>query len=596
MLPEEFPLVLTVFLVMGAWRISRQRVLTRRPAAIEALGAATVLCTDKTGTLTMNRMSIVELAADGEVYALDALDAIAALDAAPRELPERFHALVEFGILASEEDPFDPMEKAFHELGRRFLAQTEHLHHDWILAHEYGLSADLLAMSHVWRAAGRDELAIAAKGAPEAIADLCHLDAGRLAAVRRAVERMAARGLRVLAVAKASFAGAAWPRSQHDFAFELLGLVGLADPLRPGVPAAVGECREAGIRVVMVTGDYPATARAVARQAGIEPAGDGLVTGEDLEGMDGAELARRVATATVFARTMPEQKLRIVDALKARGEVVAMTGDGVNDAPSLKAAHIGIAMGGRGTDVAREAAAIVLLDDDFASIVAAVRLGRRIDDNLRKAMGYILAVHVPIAGLSLLPLLLGWPLVFTPVHIAFLELVIDPVSTIVFEAEGEEADVMARPPRDPRARLFSPALLGASVLQGLLVLAVTAALFAGALAHGLPETSARALAFTTLVLADFSLVLARRSFGASLRAALARPNAALVWVAAATAASLAVALFVPPARALFRFGPLPAGDLGLAVGAAALVLVVLEGLKAGSRGLGRGGRPARRRR
>ncbi len=479
------------------------------------------------------------------------------------------------------------MEKAFHELGRRFLAQTEHLHHDWVLAHEYSLSPGLLAMSHVWRAAGKDELAIAAKGAPEAIADLCHLDDGALAAVRAATERMAAQGLRVLAVARGSFAGAAWPSSQHDFPFELLGLVGLADPLRPGVPAAVRECLDAGIRVVMITGDYPATARAIARQAGIADGedGGGVVSGEELDRMDDAELDRRMRTATVFARTMPEQKLRIVDALKAAGEVVAMTGDGVNDAPSLRAAHIGIAMGNRGTDVAREAAAIVLLDDDFGSIVAAVRLGRRIDDNLRKAMGYVLAVHVPIAGLSLLPLLLGWPLVFTPVHIAFLELVIDPVSTIVFEAEREEADVMRRPPRDPRRRLFSPAFVGASLLQGVVVLALIAGLFAGALHRGLPEPEARALAFTALVLADFSLVLARRSLGASLGAALGRPNAALRWVALATAAVLAAALYVPQARALFRFGPHPPGaaDLALAFGAGALVLALLEGWKAAFR-------------
>ncbi len=594
MLPEEFPLVLTVFLVMGAWRISRQRVLTRRAAAIEALGAATVLCTDKTGTLTANRMQIVELAAGGEVYAIapaapaapqaGAAGGSVGLSISPSkpetELPERFHELVEFGILASEEDPFDPMEKAFHELGGRFLAQTEHLHHDWLLAHEYGLSPDLLAMSHVWKAAGRDELAIAAKGAPEAIADLCHLDAGRLANLRTATERMAAKGLRVLAVAHGSFAGSAWPASQHDFTFELLGLVGLADPLRPDVPAAVRECRDAGIRVVMVTGDYPATARAIARQAGISLADDSVVSGDELERMPAGELERRVRTATVFARIMPEQKLRIVDALKAQGEVVAMTGDGVNDAPALKAAHIGIAMGQRGTDVAREASAIVLFDDDFGSIVAAVRLGRRIDDNLRKAMGYVLAVHVPIAGLSLLPLLLGWPLVFTPVHIAFLELVIDPVSTIVFEAERAEADIMRRPPRDPRRRLFSAAFLTGSLLQGVVILAAIAALFAGALRSGMPAPQARALAFTALVVADFALVLARRSLGASFLTALRRPNRALRWVALATAAVLAVALFVPPARSLFRFGPLAPRDLALAAGVGALVLAVLEGLKA----------------
>ena len=251
------------------------------------------------------------------------------------------------------------------------LAGTEHLHGpEWKLVHAYGLRPGLLAMSHVWQAAdGRQEFVIAAKGAPEAIADLCHLDAADLAALTQSVDAMAAEGLRVLGVARASFAGQPWPESQHDFAFEFLGLVGLADPLRPSVPDAVSECRSAGIKVVMITGDYPATARAIARQAGLDA--EDVVTGEELEQLSDAELARRVRTATVFARIMPEQKLRIVNALKANGEIVAMTGDGVNDAPSLKAAHIGIAMGGRGTDVAREASSIVLLDDDFGSIVTA---------------------------------------------------------------------------------------------------------------------------------------------------------------------------------------------------------------------------------
>src|SRR5882762_1785595 len=253
---------------------------------------------------------------------------------------------------------------------------------------------------------------------------------------------MASTGLRVLGVARTRYAGKAWPASPREFAFEFLGLVGLADPLRSSVIEVVRECRSAGIRAVMITGDYPATAKAIAGQAGFEH-GE-LVSGEELAKLDDAEMARRVKTTTVFARIMPEQKLRIVNAHKGNGEIVAMTGDGVNDAPSLKAAHIGIAMGGRGTDVAREASAIVLLDDDFGSIVKAVKLGRRIYDNLRKAMGYLLAVHVPIAGLSLLPIIVGWPLIFSPGHIAFLELIIDPVASIVFEAETEESDIMRK--------------------------------------------------------------------------------------------------------------------------------------------------------
>ena len=572
MLPEEFPVVLTVFMAMGAWRISQARVLTRRAAAIETLGSATVLCTDKTGTLTENRMSIAELRlTSGEIFR--------PREASGANMPEDFHDLVEFGLLASARDPFDPMEKAFHDLGREQLAETEHLHGpEWTLVRTYGLRPGLLAMSHVWQAAdGGQEFVIAAKGAPEAIADLCHLSAANLAALTQSVDAMAAEGLRVLGVGRAAFGGPTWPDSQHDFAFEFLGLVGLADPLRPSVPDAVSECRSAGIKVVMITGDYPATARAIGRQAGLDA--EDIVTGEDLEQLSEAELALRACTATVFARIMPEQKLRIVNALKASGEIVAMTGDGVNDAPSLKAAHIGIAMGGRGTDVAREASSIVLLDDDFGSIIKSVRLGRRIYDNLRKAMGFIFAVHVPIAGLALLPLLFGLPILFGPVHIAFLEMVIDPVCSLVFEAETEEDDVMRRPPRAPDEPLFSSRLIGWGLLQGATAFVLVAVIFVVALGRGMPEAEVRALAFFSLVVTIVSLIFVNRSFSASLITALRRPNRVLFLVLLAVLVMLSLTLLWPFARGLFRFGPLHLDDLALTLGAGIVVLVLLEVFK-----------------
>jgi Ca2+-transporting ATPase len=555
MLPEEYPVVLTVFPALGAWRLSKEKVLTRRVAAIETLGATSVLCVDKTGTLTENRMTVARLWAGDDDFTVDY--------AATAELPEAFHTLVEFSILSSETDPFDPMEQAFARLGQRFLADTEHMHHDWTLAQQYCLTPQLRAKSHVWKAVDGDGYVVASKGAPEAIIDLCHLDAARQARVAAAVEAMAADGLRVLAVAQAHFAGEAFPAIEHDFNFDFIGLLGLSDPLRAEIPAAVRQCFEAGIRVVMITGDYPATARAIAHQAGLNA--EGILSGDDLATMGDAELQARMKTVNVCARIAPEQKLRIVQALKANGEIAAMTGDGVNDAPALKAAHVGIAMGGRGTDVAREAAALVLLDDNFASIVGAVRLGRRIFDNMQKSMSYILAVHVPIAGMALLPVLFGLPALLFPMHIAFLELIIDPSCSLAFENEAAEADIMQRPPRDANAQLFAGATLWLALLQGIGVLLVVMGAYAWA-DHRLTETEARAFAFTTLVVANLALIYSNRSRTQTLLAALFTPNPILWIVTGVTLCLLALALYLPFLAAIFRFAPLPFHELAAAFG------------------------------
>jgi len=563
MLPEEFPVVLTVFLAMGAWHIGRVGVLTRHAAAIETLGAATVLCTDKTGTLTENYMSVTELwLPSGEVLSI----------AGEGTLPAPFQALIETAARASAVAPSDPMEVALHDA--RKAAATVAPRPD-ALAHAYALRPELLAMSNVWEE--DDRLTITAKGAPEAIAGLCRLAGEELARLTAATEGMARRGIRVLAVASAVAPDRDWPTTQHGFHYQLSGLVGLADPLRPGVAAAVAECRSAGIRVVMITGDYAATARSIATQAGIAD-GD-VLTGAELATLDDARLAARLATVTVFARIMPEQKLRIVQAFKAEGEIVAMTGDGVNDAPSLKAAHIGVAMGRRGTDVAREASAIVLLDDDFGAIVHAVRLGRRIYDNIRKAMAFIFAVHVPIAGLALLPLLLGLPLLFGPIHIALLEMVIDPVCALVFEAERDEADLMRRPPRDPAETLFSLPMIAWSVFQGGLAFAMLAAVFLAETRAGMPETGLRGLTFFALIAEILALILVNRSFGASLAEAVRRPNRALRYVVAAIAGASALILFAPLARRLLKFGAIAPTDVVLALGLGALLLLLLEACK-----------------
>jgi P-type Ca2+ transporter type 2C len=559
MLPEEFPLVLTVFMVMGAWRMSQARVLTRRAAAIETLGEATVLCTDKTGTLTENRMSVMALSADSETLDLSRA----------AELSPVFRRLAFTAALASAPDAYDPMDRAFHELGGSAGSEAA----GWSLVRVYALQPDLLAVTQVWQAECGGALQVAAKGAPEAIAELCRLDnAGRAALVEQA-DRMAVAGMRVLAVAE----GHVLPETPRGICFALLGLAGLADPLRASVPDAVRDCQQAGVRVVMITGDYPVTARAIARQAGLQ--GDQVLDGPSIEHMSDDELAAAVQRVSVFARIVPAQKLRIVSAFKASGAVVAMTGDGVNDAPSLKVADIGIAMDGRGTDVAREASSLVLLDDDFSSIVRTIRLGRRIYDNLRKAMAYIIAVHVPIAGLALLPLLSDLPLIFGPVHISFLEMIIDPVCSMVFEAEPAEEDIMKRSPRASTSPLFSPALVAWSLLQGTIALIALAALYVLAIKRGLPENDARSLTFVSLVLMDLGLVLVNRSFATSLAELLGKANRALVWVSAVTIVLMALVLIWPPGRELFHFGPLHGDDLTLVLIIVTAIFVILEFLK-----------------
>ncbi|HEY7978433.1 MAG TPA: cation-translocating P-type ATPase [Rhizomicrobium sp.] len=558
-MPEEIPLVLAVFMAMGAWRISRARVLTRRASAIETLGAATVLCTDKTGTLTENHMRVEFIAANGTEWR----------HASQTVPPDALDDVVHAALGASAPLPTDPMDRAIHEIA---LAVETTEQRD--LLRTYGISPDLFATTNVW-GSGLKIMAYA-KGAPEAIADLCRWTDAERAVLLKRVDALAAEGLRVLAVAECplEYADGAQPKTQREIPFHYIGLLGFADPLRASVPAAVEECRTAGIRVIMITGDYPATARAIARQAGIDH-GE-ILSGSDMDALDDAALAARIETVSVFARIRPAQKLRIVEALKRDGEIVAMTGDGVNDAPAMKAAHIGIAMGGRGTDVAREAASIVLMDDDFASIVTTIRLGRRIYDNLRKAIEYIVAVHIPIAGLALLPFLLGLPLMLMPLQIALLEMVIDPACSVVFESEKEEKNVMRRPPRRPDAPVLSLAAAIWSALQGALALAIVGLALALGAHAPMPENDLRAFVFVTLVLMNIGLILVNRSFGSSVVDAILRPNRALWILLSGVLAVLAIALYWPPAQELFRFGPLHGDDLAICLAAGAGFIVLLE--------------------
>ena len=506
-LPNEIPVVVALFLALGALRLARIGVLARWPAAVESLGSATVLAVDKTGTLTENRMAVQQLLTWPA----------GALWSAGEPMDEPWHRLLELAVLASRHDPVDAMELAIERLALAELGQSEHLHPDWPLLREYPLSSDLLVFSQLWGAAdGRWQ--IAAKGAPEAIAQLCHLSPARSAQLLRAADGLAGEGLRVLAVASgvdgaarhpnlpAATAAGSPPEAVHDYLFEPIGLVGLADPLRPEVPAAIALARGAGVRVVMITGDAPLTARSIAEQAGL-PAGL-VLSGSDLLAMEAGERpgrsAERLAQVSVFARVLPQQKLQIVRALQAAGEVVAMTGDGVNDAPALKAADIGVAMGQRGTAVARESADLVLLGDDFGSLVKAIALGRRIEANLHRALGYTLAIHLPIAAVSLLPLLVpAQPLLLLPVHIALLHLVIDPACTVVFEALPASSGLMRQPPRPPEAPLFGAATWRKALLQGGLMAALALIL---ACWPGFDVEGRRSLVFSLLLLGGGVLV------------------------------------------------------------------------------------------
>jgi Ca2+-transporting ATPase len=543
MLPEEFPVVLTIFLALGAWRMSKKSVLTRKPAAIETLGSATVLCTDKTGTLTQNKMTVTRLFNGNDFSRVVSGDTF----------PEPFHQIIEYGILASQVNPFDPMEKAIINIGDQFLQNSEHIHADWVMEKEYPLSKDQLAMSRVFSNTGTKEQVIAVKGAPEAIFDLCHLNSERISLYEKAVAQMASDGLRVLGVARASLISGELPSIQHDFDLEFVGLIGLSDPIRKNVPDAVKECYNAGIRVIMITGDYPVTAINIGKEIGIKNP-ELFITGSELKEMSEDELCERIKGVNIFARVIPEQKLKIVNALKKNNEIVAMTGDGINDAPALKASNIGVAMGEKGTDVAREASSLVLMDDNFASIVGAVKMGRKIFDNLQKALGYIFAIHVPIAGLSLVPVLFAdLPLILWPVHIVFLELIIDPACTMIFEAEKEEKNVMSRPPKDINEPFFGARKIFFSCMQGIGIIIICLLVYFIGLKMGYSEKSVRTLTFLTLIVSNISVILSNRSWTSSIIKILSTPNKAVTWIIGGAIIFLILILNIPFLLNLFQF-------------------------------------------
>jgi Ca2+-transporting ATPase len=568
MLPEEFPMALAVFLALGAWRMAKVKVLVRRPAMVETLGAATVLAVDKTGTLTENRMRL---------RALVAPEARVELDDSERELPESAHRVLEYALLASKRQAHDPMDSAVGTLARIALAASEHLHADWPLEREYGLSPDLMALSRVWRRPdGACE--IASKGAPEAILTLCAADAATRAGVLAEVQDLAARGLRVLAVASGRSDTTTLPEDPRDLTLRFEGLIAFVDPLRASAAAAVASARTAGLTVMMITGDYPSTALAIAAEAGIDVDG-GALAGPEVDALDDAALAAAMRSVRVYARIRPEQKLRLVEALKSDGEVVAMTGDGVNDAPALKSAHIGLAMGGRGTDVAREAAGIVLLDDDFGRIVDGVRLGRRIFENLRKVLIYIAAIHVPVALLALVPLLLGMPPMILPLHVVLIEMVVDPICSVAFENQPESPGLMQRGPRRSDEPLIGGRQLVLGVILGLAVFAGCFALYAWSIAAGHGTEQARTLAFVALTIGNLMLVRMLASHGWALAGLFGAGQGPFWAITAVVVVVIGVCIGVPYFAGIFRFQFPGTAALAATVVGTIVGMLLLDGIK-----------------
>lgn len=565
-LPEEFPVVLTVFLALGAWRLSAKNVLTRKPSAIETLGSATVLCSDKTGTITQNKMEVMALYDGNEIFLSDIF----------HENIEQLFDLTETALRASRKDPVDPMEKAIQTVHSTFY--TPH-NNAFELVKEYSLSKELMAMTRVLNQISDNDISVSAKGAPEAIFHLCKLNGEEIEKHLKAVHSMAQDGLRVIAVANAIHKNETLPEHQSEFDFQFLGLIGLKDPIRNEVPQAVKECTDAGVKVILITGDYPATAKNIGEQIGL-PSSDKIITGDELNKMSDDELKEKIKFTSIFARVIPEQKLRIVEALKANGEIVAMTGDGVNDAPALKAANIGIAMGSKGTDVAREASSLVLLDDNFASIVSAIRLGRKIFDNLQKAFSYILAIHIPIIGLTLIPAFFSsLPIMLLPLHIVFMELIIDPVCSVAFESEKEEKNIMKRAPRKPDELFFGSEKILISVFQGLLLLAMVLIIYFISIREGHTNGEVRAIAFSSLIIGNIFLILTNLSKTRSFVHALVEKNLSLKLILSGAIILLLLIIFVPSLRDIFSFEFPGYGHFISTLIGAVILLLILEGVK-----------------
>lgn len=560
MIPEEFPVILTVFLSMGAWRLAKKHSLVRKLPSVETLGAVSVLCVDKTGTITMNQMSVQDLwLASGDEY-----------------------SLVETMGLGCETDTYDPMEKAMLSCCENHGISRSHLFEESHFISEYAFTNELKMMGHVWRHEG--EILIAAKGSPERIFTICDLSDEQRAQAENKNLELSGQGLRVIAIATAKpETESDIPKSITDCKLTLLGLVALADPPRESVKSDIAVCKKAGIRVVMITGDNGITASAIARKIGL-PHSEDIITGDMLNSMSDEELRQAVKTVSIFSRVVPEHKMRIVKAFKENGEIVAMTGDGVNDAPALKYADIGIAMGKRGSEVSREAADLILMDDNFTTIVDTVNDGRRIYDNIRKAVGYVFTIHIPIAFSALLAPFLGIApsaLLLLPLHVVLLEVLIDPTCSIVLERQPAETDIMSRPPRNPREKLLTPNILVKSIFQGLAIFAMSFGAYFTIL-DGDPSnaTVARSMGLAIIMLANLFLVQVNSSnhdFAITSFRRLVKDG--VMWaVNLGTLALLALILYTPLSD-LLKLAPLSLTMVLYALGLAAVSVLWYEIVK-----------------
>ncbi|MBK8404516.1 MAG: cation-translocating P-type ATPase [Saprospiraceae bacterium] len=564
-LPEEFPVVMTIFLALGAWRLSQKKVLTRNPSAIESLGSATVLCSDKTGTITQNKMEVTAIYDGNRIMHKNIF----------HDNHLQLRELLYSGFKASIPDSIDPTEFAIINVFKEINKEPPQ---ELTLIKEYPFSRNLMATTRVMK----DEsghVSISVKGAPETVLDLCKISAQDKTKHLNALHQLAAQGYRVLAIAHLKNASPDLPETQMGFHFHFLGFLGLEDPVRPEVRQAIQESYAAGVKVIMITGDYPVTAKSIGKQIGLHKDGK-IMTGEELGQMNDEKLKEKIEEVNIFARVIPEQKLRIVKALQQNHEIVAMTGDGVNDAPALKAANIGIAMGGKGTDVAREASSLVLLDDNFASIVAAIRSGRRIFDNLQKAMSYIIAIHIPIIGLSLIPAFISSiPTILMPLHIVFMELIIDPVCSIAFESEAEEKEIMHRPPRKTNKKFFGTSQMMFSILQGLILLAMVLVIYFMSVEEGHSQGEVRAITFSALIVGNIFLILNNLSKTRSFLSVFINQNKAAIFILLAAGSLLMLTITVPYLQTLFGFEFPGYAHFKTSIIASLIMLAILEAIK-----------------